>query len=183
MAVATAVATTAGGAVGAGPSPAADRALAKRITLHLSDLPPGWRTESVPKGSSTCKATRWFKSSETAKAQTAFTNELAHVASTAAIFPTTAVSKRAFTDYANNLRACALQLQANKLSIKTISVPRFGDQSKAWSVRASAQGVDLALDIFLARIGRIDALYEFGGVGKKAPLHGAKLVRRATARA
>jgi len=89
------LATLAGSATATSLNHQLDQKLADRLTIHLTDLPTGWRVEPVSKSSSPpCKAIKSVKSVETARAETKFSNGPDVAGGTVAVLPTVAISKR-----------------------------------------------------------------------------------------
>jgi hypothetical protein len=179
------LATLAGGASATSLNHRQDQALANRLTLHLTDMPTGWRVESPSKSSGgSCKSIKSVKSSATAKAEADFSMKPDVASSFAGVLSTLAIAKRTYTNVANNARACLLTVPGLKdLSVGAMSFPHFGDQSKAWSIQGTAQGVNLYFDIIVVRIQRAIAFYLFGGIGSGDSQQEVSLVRKATARA
>jgi hypothetical protein len=179
------LATLAGSAAAMSLNHQLDQALANRLTIHLSDLPTGWQVEPVSKSSGpSCKAIKSVESIETARAETRFSNLPDLAFSRVGALPTVAISKHTYTDFVNNARPCLLTIPNLKsASVEAMPIPRFGDQSKAWSVHVSHRGVDVYLDFILVRIQRADAEYLFAGIGSGDSYQEANLVRKATARA
>jgi hypothetical protein len=159
-----------------------DQALANRLTLHLTDMPTGWRVEPSSKSGSRCEVIKLVKAG--AQAETGFSKRPDLVFSKASVFSTVAVSKRTYTDLANNLLGCLLIIpDVTYVSIGSTSFPHFGDQSKAWGLQGKIQGVDLYYDIIVVRIQRAVAIYLFRGIGSGDSIQEVRLVRKATARA
>jgi hypothetical protein len=177
------VVAAAGSAVATTADRAHDRALAKRITIHLSDLPIGWRTDAVTPSSSRCSAIESLESLETARAETRFSKELDAAGSTVGVFPSTVVAKQVYDRYAGNFRACGAKLPIGRVSVGALSFPHVGDRSKAWNVRGTVNGVVVHVDVLLVGVGRADAVYEFAGAGRGSPRLDARIVRKAVSRA
>lgn len=168
-----------------------DQALANRLTFHLTDMATGWRVEPPSKSSGSCKAIKSVKSATTAEAETDFSSSPDLASSVVGVLSTHAISKRTYTNIVSNLRSCMVELLAKLVlssnaknpSIGEMSFPHFGDQSKAWSLQVTIQGVNVYIDIIVVRIQRAIAIYLFGGIGSGDSYQEVKLVRKATARA
>ena len=163
-----------------------DQQLANRLTLHLSDMPTGWRVEPPSKSSTSCKGIKSVKSDSTAKAEADFSMNPDVAYSVAGVLSTLAISKRAYTNFANDLRGCLLSLKlsgAKDITVGAMSFPHFGNQSKAWRLQATIQGINVYFDIILVRVQRAIAIYLFGGIGSGDSSQEVSLVRKATARA
>jgi hypothetical protein len=174
----------AGLAAAAPESRGLDQALAKRMTLHLSDLPTGWRTEPLTHSGSTCSAIKSVRSHETARAETRFSETPDLAGSVVAVLPTVAEATRTYENITANAQACLLKLPGLKHpSVGTMSFPRFGDGSRAWSLTGTINGFDVYFDVVLVHLRRALALYEFRGVGSHDARFDVRLVRRATGRA
>jgi hypothetical protein len=177
--------TLAGSAAATSLNHRKDQALANRLTLHLTDMPTGWRVEPPSKSSgSSCKAIKSVKSDTTAKADTNFSKKPDLALSVAGVLRTLSISKRAYRNFANNARSCLLTIPGVKgVSVGVMSFPHFGNQSKAWSLQGTIQGVDVYFDIIVVRVQRAIAIYLFGGIGSADSYQEVTLVRKATARA
>jgi len=146
-----------------------DQALARRMTLHLRDLPSGWRVEKLDKsGNSKCGSvpTRGF--SVTGYADSSFSSEQTSLAvSTVGAFGATVASKRAYGLVHDSLSVCLPALLkakgGNGASTGEMSFPTVGDQSSAWrsqaTLKSSGLSLTIYLDTILVRKARALALY------------------------
>jgi hypothetical protein len=181
------LATLAGSATATSLNHRLDQALANRLTLHLADMPTGWGVHPPSKSSgSKCSAFKGksVKSATTAKAKTFFSGGTDLALSVAGVVTTVAIAKRGYAEIADFARSCLHEIpKVKNISVSPMSFPRFGDQSNAWSLKGTDQGVNVYFNIILVRIQRAVAIYIFGGIGGGDPSLEVGLVRKATARA
>jgi hypothetical protein len=169
-----------------------DQALARRMTLHLRDMPLGWRAEKLDKSANTkCGSvpTRGF--SVTGQADSSFSSGQTSLAvSTVGVFKTTVGSRRAYRLVHDALPKCLPALikaqGGNDPTTGAMSFPPVGDQSSAWqsqaTVKSSGLSLTIYLDTILVRKARAFALYIFGGITRPSPAREIVLVRKAVAR-
>jgi hypothetical protein len=158
------LATLAGSAAATSLNHRLDQALANRLTLHLADMPTGWAVHPPSKSSgSKCSAfkAKSLKSATTAKAKTFFSNSPDVAVSAAAVLTTVAIAKRGYTTIADFLPSCLREIPSpiKVVSVGALSFPRFGDQSNAWSLKGTDQGVNIYFNIIIVRIQRAVAFY------------------------
>jgi hypothetical protein len=104
--------------------------------------------------------------------------------SAAGVLTTVVKATRAYANVVKNAPSCLLQVPGVKdKSIGSMSFPRLGDQSRAWSLQGKIQGIGVYFDIIVVRIQRALALYLFGGIGSGDTRLEINVVRKATARA
>jgi hypothetical protein len=147
---------------------------------------------SKSSGEPTCKAIKSVKSPTTTKAASLFSKNLFStspevIASVAEVLATVVKATRKYANIVKNAPGCLRQVPTFKRvknkSIGLMSLPHFGNQSRAWSLHGRFQGINIYFDLIIVRIQRALAIYESGGVGSGDIYLEIKLVRKATARA
>lgn len=167
-----------------------DQALAYRMTLHLRDMPVGWRTEKNDSKSAKCATTEPPGYVVTGKADSAFSSgDIDRAATLAGVLRTTAGSKRAYRLLYKGLPGClfeAMKHGGEHASVGAMSFPRLGHQSVAWQAQAKVTRgsvtVQFYIDTVVVRKARAVAVYLFGGLLPANTAQEIRLVRKAVAR-
>jgi len=161
-----------------------DQVLANRLTLHMSDMPTGWRAVPPSTPSTSCKIFESITSLSTAKAETDFSESSGGAFSQVGVLPTLALSKRTYLNVLTNAAGCLLKLSGvDHPRVGELSVPRIGDQSKGWSLQGSVKTLHVHGELVVVRIRRALALYLFAGFGVGDSVAELRLVRQAASRA